>query len=79
MKIRKSKIQNPPTIMLMVVGALVWMLSCGNVATAGYSESAHGDTTNGINRPGTECPTGTPCQQETAPTAMTPLTSLFMV
>ena len=63
MKIRKSKIQNLRTIMLMVVGALVWILSCGNVATAFdfHADSAHGNTGYGVNRSGTECPPGTPC------------------
>lgn len=58
MKIRKSKIQNPWTIVLMVVGALVWLLSSALVATAGYSDSAHGDSSNGVNRSGTEYPIG---------------------
>ena len=46
--------------MLMVVGALVWMLSCGGVATAFdfHADSAHGNTTYGVNRPGTGYSTG---------------------
>ena len=58
MKIRKSKIQNSRTIMLMLVGALGWILSCGNVATAGYTDSAHGNSSDGVNRSVTGYPIG---------------------
>ena len=62
MQTTKFKIQYLPATILIVVGVLLWVLSLAPVVTAGtYAESAHGDTTNGINRPGTECPTGTPC------------------
>jgi hypothetical protein len=62
MRITRLKIQYLLNTILIVVGVLVWMLSLAPLATAGtYTESAHGNTTNGINRPGTECPPGTPC------------------
>lgn len=62
MKTTRSKIQYFPGKVLIVVGMLVWVLSSGDMGIAGtYADSAHGDTTSGVNRPGTECPPGTPC------------------
>lgn len=48
----RFKIQYLPTIVLIVVGALVWMLACGNVASAFdfHTDSAHGHDTDGVNR-----------------------------
>ena len=51
MQIGKSKVHNFWTVILIILAVLVWVLSCGNVATADmYAESAHGDTTDGVNR-----------------------------
>ncbi|RLC67870.1 MAG: hypothetical protein DRH97_04265, partial [Chloroflexi bacterium] len=50
--------------MLIVVGVLVWVFMASDAIAwypATYAESAHGDPTSGVNRSGTECPTGTPC------------------
>ena len=61
MQITRSKIQNSWTTILVLLGVLVWVLSSAPVSTAGYTDSAHGDTSDGVNRSGAECPTGTPC------------------
>ncbi len=51
----------PPVLMIM--RALVRLLSSGGIASADYADSAHGNTSDGVNRSGhTECPTGIPCQ-----------------
>jgi predicted CXXCH cytochrome family protein len=64
MRVAKSKIACLSATLLIGVAALVWMLSYGGVATAGtYTGSAHGNAGYGVNRSGTECPTGTPCPQ----------------
>ena len=64
MRVAKSKIACLSATLLFVGVILVWMLSYGGVATAGtYTGSAHGNAGYGVNRSGTECPTGTPCGQ----------------
>lgn len=50
MQIARSKIQYLPTTLLVVVGVFVWVLSSSGVATAGYTDSAHGNATYGVNR-----------------------------
>jgi hypothetical protein len=56
MQITRFKIQYLPTAMLILVGVLVWMLSCGDVARAeSYTASAHGKK---VNRSGTGYPQG---------------------
>jgi len=65
MQIMSSKMQYLPTaVLVVVIGVFLYLLSTGDVATAEmYTESAHGDPVSGVNRSGTECPTGTPCPQ----------------
>jgi len=70
MRIMRSKIQYLPTTILIVVGVLMWLLSCGDMATAFdfhdfHADSAHGNESYGVNRTDLECPpgTGTPCPQ----------------
>ena len=67
MQTTRSRIQYLPMTILIVVGVLFWVLSCGHIAAAGvYADSAHGDTIEGVNRstatcenwPGEECVTG---------------------
>lgn len=53
MQSRKSEILNPWTVIFIVVAALVWVLSFPHVASAGYADSVHGDTSDGVNRSGT--------------------------
>jgi hypothetical protein len=44
---------------LIVVAALLYVLSCGNVAIADtYADSAHGSAAYGVNRPSADHPTG---------------------
>ncbi len=51
MQITKSKIQHLYTLIFVLVGVLVWVLMSGGVATAGsYADSAHGNTSYGVNR-----------------------------
>jgi hypothetical protein len=61
MQITRCKIPYFSTTISIVLGLLVWMLSCGGVATADiYADSAHGnrDPGYGVNRLGTDYPTG---------------------
>jgi len=56
MQITRLKIQYLPTTVLIVLGALFYLLSSANVATAGtYADSAHGDPTFGVNRSTAAC------------------------
>jgi cytochrome c553 len=49
----RPKIQSLPTTVLIATAVLALVLSYAGVATAGtYAESAHGDTTDGVNRSG---------------------------
>jgi len=57
-KATKCRIKCWATTVFIAVGVLVWGLSCGNVATAGYSDSAHGNTSYGVNRSDTGYPIG---------------------
>ncbi len=52
MQIRRSRIQYLPTTILIVVGVLLWVLSCGGVAAAFdfHADSAHGNESYGVNR-----------------------------
>jgi nitrate reductase cytochrome c-type subunit len=64
MQITKSRIQYLPTTILIIVALFMWVFTPSDVMAyyeATYAESAHGDPTSGVNRSGTECPTGTPC------------------
>jgi predicted CXXCH cytochrome family protein len=63
MQMPRSKTQYLPTTILIIVALFVWFLTSGGIATAGYADSAHGDTLDGVNRSGAECPTGTLCPQ----------------
>jgi hypothetical protein len=65
MSITKSKALCMPTVIFAGAAVLVWVLSCANIAVAFdfHGESAHGNDSYGVNRSGTECPTGTPCPQ----------------
>jgi hypothetical protein len=66
MQIAHAKMQCLPTTVLIVMVAFVWVfMTSGAIASypATYAQSAHGDPTSGVNRSGTECPTGTPCPQ----------------
>ena len=62
MQTTRSNIRCLWIMFFILVPALVWMLSSGNVATAGYSDSAHGNTDPppgyGVNRSGTGYPIG---------------------
>jgi hypothetical protein len=67
MNIIRSKIKYLPTIIFIVAGVFVWVLSSSGAATADtYSDSAHGNDSSGVNRsnatcenwPGGECVTG---------------------
>ncbi len=50
----RPRIQYLPTTVLVTVTVFLCILSCGNVATADiYADSAHGDTSYGVNRSGT--------------------------
>jgi len=66
-KTGRSRTRHLPRRILIVLGTLVWALSWANIATADvYTDSAHGDTIDGVNRststcenwPGEECVTG---------------------
>jgi hypothetical protein len=62
MKITGFELQSLPTTMVIILALFVWVLSSSGVAIADtYADSAHGNPTYGVNRPDTECPTGTPC------------------
>jgi hypothetical protein len=51
MQIIRFKTQYLPTTVLIVVGVLVWVLASAGLAAAGpYTDSAHGNTTYGVNR-----------------------------
>jgi len=53
---------NKTKLTVLAVLVILWGLThAGNVSSGTYADSAHGDTTSGVNRPGTECPPGTPC------------------
>lgn len=54
MKGTKSKIQGSWMVILMIGGLSLWILSWAGVAAADvYGDSAHGHTSNGVNRSGT--------------------------
>ena len=55
MKTTRSKIQCLPTMVLIVVGLLVWVLTYADVATAFdfHADSAHGNDSYGVDRSGT--------------------------
>ncbi len=54
MQITKCKIQHLSTLIFILVVGLLWILTCTDVATAGsYTDSAHGNSSYGINRTGT--------------------------
>ena len=62
MQTGKSNVRCFLIMCLILVSSLVWVLSSAVVATADiYADSAHGSTSYGVNRTGTECPPGTPC------------------
>ena len=55
MQITRSKIQYLPTTIMIVVGVLVWVLMASDAIAwypATYTESAHGNSTVGVNRSG---------------------------
>ncbi|HIC92592.1 MAG TPA: hypothetical protein EYP21_11185, partial [Syntrophaceae bacterium] len=53
----KSQIQNLCIIILLLVGALAWVLNGGQIAMAGpYLSSAHGNTSYGVDRNATGFP-----------------------
>ena len=67
MQITKSKKQKLSTTTLIFFGVLIWLLSSAGVATADiYADSAHGNSSSGVNRstatcenwPGEQCVTG---------------------
>jgi hypothetical protein len=58
MQTTRSNIRCLWIMFFVLVPALAWMLSFGNVATADYSSSAHGDSSDGVNRSGVDEPTG---------------------
>ena len=56
MEITKSKVGYLSATVLIVLGLLMWVLSCPDVAGAGpYAESAHGNATYGVNRSTATC------------------------
>jgi len=55
MLITRVKIQYLPATILIVVGVLVWAPTYTHVATAGYADSAHGNTSYGVNRSTAAC------------------------
>ena len=50
-----SRIQNPWTAIFILVPALLWVLGSAHVATAGYADSAHGNTSYGVDRSTPPC------------------------
>ena len=61
MRITRSKIQYLPPTILIVVWVLVWVCMASDAIAwypAKYTESAHGDSTVGVNRSGTGYPIG---------------------
>ncbi len=54
MKTTRPKVQLSTTV-LMLLGMLFYLLSCKGVATAGYADSAHGDSSIGVNRSTATC------------------------
>ncbi len=61
MQTTESNIRCPWIVLLILVPALAWALSLTDVAMADYAGSAHGNTSYGVDRSGTECPLGTTC------------------
>ena len=58
MQIQNSKTQYLPTAVLIVVGLLVWVLMASDAIAwypATYDESAHGNTSYGVNRSTAAC------------------------
>jgi predicted CXXCH cytochrome family protein len=53
MQVASFKIQNCWTLVFVGVGILVLLFTCPYIATAGYADSAHGDTSYGVDRSGT--------------------------
>jgi hypothetical protein len=65
-QIARCKTQSLLATILIVVWVLVWVCMASDAIAwypAKYTESAHGNTSYGVNRSGAECPTGTPCPQ----------------
>ncbi len=58
MQTARYKTKYSPVTILVVVGVLSWVLSAQGVANAGDTDSAHYNTSYGVNRSGTEHPTG---------------------
>ncbi len=56
MQTTRSKIEYVPTMIFIVVGVFLYLLSTGGAATAGtYADSAHGDDSSGVNRSTATC------------------------
>ena len=53
MQIMKSKKQCLWTAIFIVVPALAWVVASARVSSGGYADSAHGDTSDGVERSGT--------------------------
>ena len=63
MQIVRSKTQYFLPAVFILLLTFVWILGFGDIAAAGYAESAHGDSSIGVDRSGhIDCPTGTACQ-----------------
>ena len=58
MQIAKSNTRGFCITCLILLSLLVWVLGSALVATADYGDSAHGNTSDGVNRAGTGYPTG---------------------
>ena len=58
MRVPSVEIQNCWTSVFVVAGIFVLLFPCPNVATAGYADSAHGNTSYGVDRSGTTYATG---------------------
>ena len=57
----RTRIRGSLPALLVVVIPLAWVLSCGTLAKADYSTTAHGNGTSGVKRLGVDCPLGTDC------------------
>jgi predicted CXXCH cytochrome family protein len=53
MKAPRCRIKCCPRTVFTVAASLVYILTCGGIATAGYANSAHGNTSYGVDRSGT--------------------------
>ena len=59
MQMTRSKIRDLRRTVFIAVWALAWVLGWACVTTAGtYTDSAHGDSSDGVNRLGTGYPVG---------------------